>query len=647
MAITLTAGDFSGVIQGYLRSGNSVGVPATGSISAEPAAGKTLDYLYTGSSGAGLAFVGDWSAIAAPTLTVNGTPWTVGTGSYNSGANVTEYAVTGYGAGFSNGVGYTVDLTMVAYAGPTWVGATSGVGSNNTFNITFATSGRASGDLLVIAVMTANQPITAPTGFVQEGATQFRGTAGVGGAVALQLFTKVSDGTETTIAIADGGDIQYAVGTVFRGVSGAAVAIEASAGNNVAAATSVTFGGVTTTVGDCLVVTFVATDRDSAGPSFSAQANASLANLTERFDAGTATGTGGGLAIYTGEKQVAGATGNTTATQAASAAYCWITLALKNSAGGGASAPVGRSDETDSALSLARRLTRAVGLGDSASSALGLPPKLVRTVGLAAESDTASALSFAGTAGRSIETDAALALAPVGLRAVGRSDEANGALALTRSLIRPVGVSSAGETALSLPAVLLAAVARAVEQDAALGLSSGGAALPLGRADTVDSALPLSPLLRAAAGVAVEAGVSLPLAAASRRAVGLATSSEAAIARVIGLPVGLGVETNVAVMRGTGAPVAAANENDAAFALGIASPVGAAAETSEALARPSVVPLPTPAERSITGTIEDRTAAAPQEPSRSIDGVTEPRSAASPPQPSRVATAVTERRVAS
>lgn len=232
--------------------------------------------------------------------------------------------------------GQTTDQTITVtvfqpYAGPTFVGVTSGSGSASAVTIDFTSSGRAAGDLLFIPVMTANQAITI-SGWteVPTYSPQSRGTAGAAGGVRLTLFSKVSTGTETTVTTSDSGDIQYAVGFVVRGASSAAVAVDIGAGNNVAATTSGSFGGVTTTVDDCLVASFVATDRDAAAASWTPTGYGNLANGAERFDNGTSTGTGGGVAIFTGEKQAAGATGNITATQAASAAYCWITLALKN-----------------------------------------------------------------------------------------------------------------------------------------------------------------------------------------------------------------------------------------------------------------------------------------------------------------------------
>lgn len=333
---TLTAGDVFGIYTGYHSSFGA------GSLSPNTFDGKTCRAMFVVNSSPGRIvgeFFGDETAyLSGKQLFVNGTGYNIVSGpTYNSGDGATTVEWL-YGPGnFTVGNNYTVDVGAGGpppdpFLGPTFVGKSTAAGSASATSVNFGSSGRLEGDKLYIAVATANQAMAAPSGWgeVATYSPQSRGTAGAAGGLRLTLFEKVSDGTEGVVSIADSGDHQYAVGIVVRKASGSAVALEAGDGNNVAASTSCTFGGVTTGVSDCLIVTFVATDRDSAGPSFSGESNGNLVNLTERHDAGTTAGSGGGIAVYTGEKQAAGATGNTTATQAANSAYCWITLALKN-----------------------------------------------------------------------------------------------------------------------------------------------------------------------------------------------------------------------------------------------------------------------------------------------------------------------------
>lgn len=333
MASTLTAGDVFGLYQGYFPSFSA------GSLSPDAFGGFTCTALITGFTAGRITanFSGDATAfLTGKAISVDGTPYsTIASGpTYDSGSNVTniEWA---YGPGnFTVGNSYSIDIGGggPSYAGPTYVGKSTAVGGASSVSPDFTSSGRSSGDLLILAVETANQALSAPSGWTEVAtySPKSRGTAGAAGGVRLTLFQKTSDGTETTVATGDSGDHQYAVGFVFRGDSGAAVAIDVGDGNNVAATTSGSFGGVTTTDDDRLIAHFVATDLDSAAASWGTATNANLANLTERHDAGTTSGAGGGVALITGEKQAAGATGSTTSTQAASAAYVWITLALKN-----------------------------------------------------------------------------------------------------------------------------------------------------------------------------------------------------------------------------------------------------------------------------------------------------------------------------
>lgn len=214
---------------------------------------------------------------------------------------------------------------------PAFIGKSTAQGSNGPVTIDFTGVGHQEKDWTVVCVVTANQHIVVPSGFAEPSVSpQFRGTAELAGGIRLAVFAKESDGTETTVSIADSGNHQYAVGFVVRPDAGKVLAIDASAGKNAAASTSHDGNGITTTANDCLVVDIWGTDRDSAGPSYSGEANADLTSLTEQHDAGTTANTGSGIVIYTGEKATAGSVTATTATSAASVAWCAITLALKS-----------------------------------------------------------------------------------------------------------------------------------------------------------------------------------------------------------------------------------------------------------------------------------------------------------------------------
>lgn len=229
----------------------------------------------------------------------------------------------------------------MVYAGPTWVGATTPVANAGASSIDFSTlTGLAAGDSLFAISMTANETIAIGDSGWEEITSispQSLGTPGAAGGVRLTVYRQKTPatGSETTVAFTDSGDINYVVGFALRGSGGNLVEIDSYAFG--AATTGVIMPGPTTTVGDCLVTCLLATDRDSAGPTYSAETNANLVNLTERFDAGTGANSGGGLYIVTGEKATAGAVGNTSATRAAASGWVSAVVAFKNGAGGGAS----------------------------------------------------------------------------------------------------------------------------------------------------------------------------------------------------------------------------------------------------------------------------------------------------------------------
>ena len=79
--------------------------------------------------------------------------------------------------------------------------------------------------------------------------------------------------------------------------------------------TSVSIPGLTTAVADCLVLAAFSTGQDTASVAgATGWANASLANVTERMDNWVTDGLGGGFAMASGEKAVAGVVSATTAT---------------------------------------------------------------------------------------------------------------------------------------------------------------------------------------------------------------------------------------------------------------------------------------------------------------------------------------------
>ncbi|MBI5897662.1 MAG: hypothetical protein HZB40_00355 [Rhodocyclales bacterium] len=191
------------------------------------------------------------------------------------------------------------------------------------------------GDVALLFVETAggqSPTLTDPAGFVAvSGSPQATGagTAGTRLSAYWARATSTSMGGPTIGGLTDH---VHARILSYRGAASTGDPWNASGGGvKAAASTSVSLSSVTTTVPNTLVVQAVARDNDNAAAAFSAQANANLTGIAERHDAGTATGLGGGFAVWDGALAAAGATGGTTAT-VTSSINAFLTIALRPAA---------------------------------------------------------------------------------------------------------------------------------------------------------------------------------------------------------------------------------------------------------------------------------------------------------------------------
>jgi hypothetical protein len=203
------------------------------------------------------------------------------------------------------------------------------LGSTADTNPNFGATGRLAGDLLGIFLSTANETIgSVPSGWTLATETAGLGTPGAAGGLKAYFLWKISDGTESTVTIADSGSYNIGARFVVRGVDPAAP-INAITTGTASASTSLSCPEVTTTVPECLAMYCVATDRDGVQSSnFSSWANAGLSSVGELFDEGAASGAGAAIGIGTGVKASAGATGNMAVTTATSDVAVFITIAF-------------------------------------------------------------------------------------------------------------------------------------------------------------------------------------------------------------------------------------------------------------------------------------------------------------------------------
>lgn len=136
-------------------------------------------------------------------------------------------------------------------------------------------------------------------------------------------------GGETAPSLGDSGDHNLGRMTIISGcpVTGNpwnVVAVAVEAGSD----TSAVWPGATTTADDTLVLEILASSQDSATAPVSTLTNANYSGITVQFSDGIITGNGGGIAMVSGVKATAGATGQSTATLGVAGFKAFMTLAM-------------------------------------------------------------------------------------------------------------------------------------------------------------------------------------------------------------------------------------------------------------------------------------------------------------------------------
>lgn len=173
-------------------------------------------------------------------------------------------------------------------------------------------------DILVLVIATAYGEGISAVGW--QHAPDSPAQSAAGGARVNVLWRRAT-GSESAITT-DSGDHQVARIVAFGSVINAGNPWDVTNQGYTGATTAITIPGDTSTQPDGLAViaTAVAQDLDQEG-FISGWTNTDLANIEEIFDSVKDVGSGGGIALVTGEKAAAGSIGNTTATQQAAGHY--------------------------------------------------------------------------------------------------------------------------------------------------------------------------------------------------------------------------------------------------------------------------------------------------------------------------------------
>lgn len=193
-----------------------------------------------------------------------------------------------------------------------------------------ALTGTLAGDIIILFAESANQTISTPTGYSPLATQVGVGTAGAAGAVRIATFYRIlEDAADTATTVADSGDHTTAIKMLFRDTALYSGVLYTQATSTQTATTAMVFPGVTTFSDESMVILAVAQDTDAASTAtVGAVTNANLTSITERHDQTVATNTGGGIAVITGLKATAGATGTSTATGSTSVTHAYHTIAL-------------------------------------------------------------------------------------------------------------------------------------------------------------------------------------------------------------------------------------------------------------------------------------------------------------------------------
>jgi hypothetical protein len=206
-------------------------------------------------------------------------------------------------------------LVAAAPVPGTWVAPTiAGVGAlaaGTTSATPAIPAGYQDNDIILIVADSSNELVNTPAGYTAL--TPYGvGTTGATSAARVSLFWKRASGVEADPALT--GTTVHVSSTIVlvRGCppSQNPIMQEVGGASSIAPGGTMTFGTFDTTVDNALVLNAVSRAAATAGAIYSGVANAALADVTERFDAGTTLG--GGIGIFTGVKAVAGSIGSTT-----------------------------------------------------------------------------------------------------------------------------------------------------------------------------------------------------------------------------------------------------------------------------------------------------------------------------------------------
>jgi hypothetical protein len=194
-----------------------------------------------------------------------------------------------------------------------------------------------SGDAMYIFLESCDSTTAAGTPNTPSGWTKLVETTRLSGSTGVTTFTifgKIAGASEADVTIDGVGNHCAAFMVVVRDHGLSVIGdtqVGSTNGSDNTADTTATALGITTADADTLVLICIGTGRDVTTDNISGYTNANLDGITEQGENFTNSGAGGGVAVATGVKGSAGATGNSTATIGASA-WSAVHLGIKPAA---------------------------------------------------------------------------------------------------------------------------------------------------------------------------------------------------------------------------------------------------------------------------------------------------------------------------
>src|SRR5438876_628790 len=217
-------------------------------------------------------------------------------------------------------------------APPTYQAA--GTVQSGTGTLTVAWPAHAINDIGLLIIETQNEAVTLGTNAANwttvTNSPQGTGTTSTGTKLTV-FWSRATSTSMGAVGVNDAGDHQIAQIITFRGVVATGNPWDVTAGDvTPSTTTTVSIPGATTTVQDTLVVAIVSNGSDLSAPQIPGSfTNSDLSTVTKRQDNQTTASGGGGFAVATGSKALAGAYGPTSATLGFSSLQGRMSIALR------------------------------------------------------------------------------------------------------------------------------------------------------------------------------------------------------------------------------------------------------------------------------------------------------------------------------